>query len=166
MKFLMGLIVGVVLLPVFAYGYFRFGYAPVATAASELPFEKQFTNMALKARIDKENPPDSPLPVNEGNLIAGAQLYRENCMVCHASRDGNKTAIAKGMFPRPPLLLKGKGVTDDRTGETFWKVKNGIRLTGMPAFIGSLTDIQIWQVTLLLANADKLPPSVTAVLDK
>src|SRR5947209_4415701 len=119
MKFLLGLIVGALLLPLFAYVYFRFGYAPVATAASALPFEKQFTNMALKARIDKDNPPDSPLPADEANLVAGARIYHEHCEVCHGTRTGDKTAIAKGMFPRPPLLMKGKGVTDDRTGETF-----------------------------------------------
>jgi hypothetical protein len=39
---------------------------------------------------------------------------------------------SKGMYPQPPELFKGKGVTDDPAGETYWKVANGIRLTGMP----------------------------------
>jgi mono/diheme cytochrome c family protein len=64
------------------------------------------------------------------------------------------------MFPRPPLLFRGKGVTDDEPGETYWKVENGIRLTGMPGFKKSLSATQMWQVSLLLANADKLPDSV------
>jgi len=39
-------------------------------------------------------------------------------------------------------------------------VANGIRLTGMPAFKGVLTENEMWQVSLLLANADKpLPPA-------
>ncbi len=51
------------------------------------------------------------------------------------------------------------GVTDDPPGETYWKVANGIRLTGMPSFKSVLTDTEMWQVSLLLANADKpLPP--------
>ena len=51
------------------------------------------------------------------------------------------------------------GVSDDPPGETYWKVANGIRLTGMPSYKGVLTDTQMWQVSLLLANADKpLPP--------
>ena len=64
------------------------------------------------------------------------------------------------MFPKPPQLFDGKGVTDDPVGETYWKVSNGIRLTGMPAFFGSLTDEQLWQVSQLLANAKKLPAGV------
>ncbi|MGA8782366.1 MAG: cytochrome c, partial [Terracidiphilus sp.] len=51
------------------------------------------------------------------------------------------------------------GVSDDPPAETFWKVDNGIRLTGMPSYHDVLSETQIWQVTLLLANADKpLPP--------
>jgi mono/diheme cytochrome c family protein len=57
------------------------------------------------------------------------------------------------------------GVSDDPPGETYWKVDNGIRLTGMPAFKGVLTDAQIWQVSLLAASADKpLPPEAVGIL--
>jgi hypothetical protein len=34
----------------------------------------------------------------------------------------------------------------------------------MPAFNPSLSETQMWQISLMLANADKLPGSVTAVL--
>jgi thiosulfate dehydrogenase len=45
-------------------------------------------------------------------------------------------------------------------GVTYWKVKNGIRLTGMPGFEKALSDQQMWQVAALMASADKLPPDV------
>jgi thiosulfate dehydrogenase len=71
------------------------------------------------------------------------------------------------MFPQPPQLLPPKkGVTDDEVGETYWKVKNGIRLTGMPGFGSSLSDSEMWQVSLLLLHADKLPDSAQAALHK
>ena len=72
----------------------------------------------------------------------------------------DKTAAAARLFPGPPQLFQGKGVTDDEPGATYWKVANGIRLTGMPAFRNSLKDDQLWQVSLFLANADRLPESV------
>jgi thiosulfate dehydrogenase len=57
------------------------------------------------------------------------------------------------------------GVSDDPAGETYWKVANGIRLTGMPAYKEMLTDTEMWQVSLLLANADKpLPPAAVTIL--
>jgi len=64
------------------------------------------------------------------------------------------------MYPHPPKLLEGKGVTDDEPGESYLKVANGIRLTGMPGFRPALSETQMWQVSLLVANADKLPKLV------
>jgi thiosulfate dehydrogenase len=49
-------------------------------------------------------------------------------------------------------------------GVTYWKVSNGIRMTGMPGFGEMLTPTQMWQVSLLLASADKLPAPTQAVL--
>jgi len=39
-------------------------------------------------------------------------------------------------------------------------VKNGIRLTGMPGFSDSLTETQMWQVSVFLSKSDQLPPAV------
>jgi thiosulfate dehydrogenase len=72
--------------------------------------------------------------------------------------------IAAGMYPHPPKLLEGKGVTDDEPGESYWKVANGIRLTGMPGFRPRLSETQMWQVSLLVANADRLPKSIRDTL--
>jgi mono/diheme cytochrome c family protein len=129
-----------------------------------MPFEKRMAKMALAARIKKEMPNGVAIPASEANLLAGAEMYKRDCAVCHGlpgeTKPGN---ISAGMFPKPPQLWK-HGVTDDPVGETYWKVANGIRLTGMPAFKASTSDEAVWQVSLLLANADKLPPSVTAAL--
>ncbi len=84
--------------------------------------------------------------------------------MCHGAPGQEKTAIASGEFPPPPELMHGKGVTDDPPGETYWKVANGIRLTGMPSFDQSLSQTQMWQISLLMANANKLPDSVMRVL--
>jgi len=55
--------------------------------------------------------------------------------------------------------LQRHGVTDDESGSRIGKVENGIRLSGMPAFKGQLTEKQIWQVAVLVKNADKIPES-------
>jgi thiosulfate dehydrogenase len=158
--FIIGLIIGLVAVPTVVFFYFKTGMAPVATSAIPMPFEKTLANGALHARIDKEMPKTVPIPASEQAYQAGVQIYREHCDICHGGPTGDQTAIAKGMFPKPPQLLQGKGVTDDEPGETYWKVKNGIRMTGMPSFERSLSDTQMWQVSLLLANADKVPESI------
>jgi len=164
MRFLVGLICGVLLVIAGVYYYFRLGYAPVATAAPPIPFEIKLAHLALNARIDKEAPKNPPFQASESDLQNGAHLYREHCSMCHGLIDQPKTATANGMFPKPPQLLHGKGVTDDPAGETYWKVDNGIRLTGMPAYGKSLSSKEMWQISLLLAGADKIPEQVKTIL--
>lgn len=167
-RFLLGLAAGIVLtVPLMlagAYVYFAQGLAPVATSAAPMPFEKMLARVALQAALRKQTLKPPPLEATETNLAAGATIYQEHCAVCHGVPGASETAIAVGMFPHPPQLFHGKGVTDDPPGETHWKVANGIRLTGMPGFAGSLKDDQLWQVSLLLAHADGLPASVKSAL--
>jgi mono/diheme cytochrome c family protein len=165
-QFLFGLIAALLLIAAGALGYVALGLAPVATASTPLPFEKRITGMALNARVNKEAPKSSPISASNEVYAAGARIYRNNCAVCHGLPGQDQTAIAKGEFPKPPDLFMGKGVTDDPAGVTYWKVANGIRLTGMPGFTGSLSSEQMWQVSLFLANADKLPATVRTALQK
>ncbi len=158
-KFLVGLIVGLIVIPVGVYMYFSTGAAPVATSSAPMPFERILASLALHARLKKEMPKAPPIPADEPAYVAGAQVYKDNCAVCHGLPGRPQTAIAQGMFPQPPKLLEGKGVTDDSPSETYWKVAGGIRMTGMPGYDKTLSSAQMWQVSLLLANADKLPPA-------
>jgi thiosulfate dehydrogenase len=102
--------------------------------------------------------------VVETTFLGGADVYKQNCAVCHGLPGQPQSSIGQGMFPKPPELFHGTGVTDDPAWETYWKAKNGIRLTGMPGFQKSLNDTQLWQVSVLLANADKISPAVKAAL--
>ncbi len=165
MRFLAGFVTAVVLMTVIGFLYFQMGYAPVATAASPMPFEKMLAQLGLRARIAKDAPSKAPIAADETAFTAGASLYRKQCAVCHGLPDQPQSAIAKGMYPEVPQLFVHK-VTDDPAGETYWKVSNGIRLTGMPAFKGSLSETELWQVSLMLSNADKLPETAAALLKK
>jgi thiosulfate dehydrogenase len=158
--FIVGVIIGLILIPAGVYAYFAGGFAPVATSSEPMPFEKMLAAKGLNARVDKEAPKNVPIPVDEANYAAGAQTYKTDCAVCHGLPGQDATPIANGMYPKPPQLFKGKGVTDDPAGETYWKVANGIRMTGMPGFRKTLSDTQMWQASILLANADKVPASV------
>ncbi len=166
-KILAGVVIGICLPFLAGYLFVICGGMPVATKGRPLPFEKFLARKALHAAVDKEAGKPSPLPADEPNLLAGAHVYQTQCAVCHGQLGQPESAIAKGMFPRPPQLLPPKkGVTDDEVGETYWKVKNGIRLTGMPGYNAGLSDSEMWQVSLLLLHADKLPDSAQAALHK
>ena len=161
---IIGIVLGIVLVFVGIYFYFATGQAPVATKSSEMPFEHRFAHMALDAYLNKQPHPNPPVSPDETTFLAGAKVYTEHCAVCHGLPGEPKTAIADGMFPKPPQLFHGVGVTDDEPWETYWKVNSGIRMTGMPGFGDRLSETQMWQVSILLKNADKISPAVKTQL--
>jgi mono/diheme cytochrome c family protein len=169
-RVLLGILLGIVLVPVLVLGWLRFGHVPVAVADPPLPQERLLTGVPLHQRIDREMVQTPPIQADEASLIAGAEIYRDQCATCHGFH-GKPSRFGAHMFPgAPPLWEKHHhnevvGVSDDPPGETYWKVANGIRLTGMPAYKSVLTETQMWQVSLLLAHADKpLPQAAIEIL--
>ena len=169
-RIFIGIVLGVVLVPLAVMAWFHFGTVPVAVTDPPLPMERFITSVPLDARIERELVTTPPVEANEVNFVAGAAIYRDQCAACHGFH-GKPSAFGAHMFPdAPPLWEKHQhndvvGVSDDPPGETYWKVANGIRLTGMPSYKQVLTDTQMWQVSLLLANADKpLPPAAVDIL--
>jgi mono/diheme cytochrome c family protein len=168
-KLLLGIVLGVVLVVAGVAAYLRWAPVPVATADKPFPFEKQIVSIALDARIAGQTK-KPPFGTSEDVYEGGARVYKAECAACHGS-PGRDVKFAKYMYPVAPQLWKKHargnvvGVSDDAPGETYWKVANGIRLTGMPAFDHVLTDTQMWQVTLLLKNAgQQLPDPVVKIL--
>ncbi|HTF45262.1 MAG TPA: cytochrome c [Terriglobales bacterium] len=157
---ILGILVGLLLVVAWVYLYFSNGKAPVAVTSPEMPFERKLAQMAQRTYLDRLPHPEPATPADERNFLEGATIYKENCAVCHGLPGKEKTAIAEGMFPHPPQLFRGVGVTDDEPWESYWRVENGIRMTGMPGFKERLTETQIWQVSVLVKNADKIPDSV------
>ena len=90
-------------------------------------------------------------------LFVGGYVYLR---FCHGT-PGIDSTIGRYEYPVVPQLWKPHGhsgvvgVSDDEAGETYWKVKNGIRLTGMPAFEKTLSTDDMWRVSLLVKSADK-----------
>jgi thiosulfate dehydrogenase len=168
-KLFLGFILGIAAVAAGLFAYLKFGPLPVAVTDAPLPMEKQIVALPLNARIERESK-TAPFAISEDVFESGAHVYRAQCASCHGT-PGHDVGFAKHMFPMAPQLWKKHGegivgVSDDEPGETYWKVANGIRLSGMPSYKHILSDTQMWQVSLLLKNADKeLPGPVTQILD-
>jgi thiosulfate dehydrogenase len=153
-------VVGIIIVPVAALGYLRFGHPPVAVTDPAFPMEATIVHTPLARRIDREMPAGPTHAASTADFVSGAAIYTKKCAFCHGLPQ-HASAIGKHMYPAVPQLWQPHrngtvvGVSDDPVGETYWKVKNGIRLTGMPAYAAILSEDQMWQVSALLAAADK-----------
>ena len=168
--FLLGVAATVVAIFFGGYIYLKYGNPPVATADPSFPMEAQIVHVPLGVRIKREmqSPPFGP---DDQVYEAGAEIYVKQCASCHGT-PGHDVPFAKSMFPKAPQLWKKHengvvGVSDDEVGETYWKVDNGIRLTGMPSYQKVLSKTEMWQVAWLMKSADKpLSPHVQTTLRK
>ncbi len=169
--FVLGFLFALLTLVAGGWAYLKFGHPPVAAADRPFPMEEQIVHMPLGARIDRELQ-KAPFGTSEDVFEAGAKIYTKSCASCHGT-PGHDSPYGKWMYPQAPQLFKKHtgsavvGVSDDEAGETFWKIRNGIRLTGMPAYQHLYSDAQMWDVALLLKNADQpLPDPVLHMLQQ
>ena len=159
-KFFLGVFFGIGFVVLGSYLFVTRGGIFMGTDAKPLPMEDKIAGAAITASIGKSADDASPLPADETNFLAGAKVYMQACAGCHGKLDQAEGG-AKNFYPKPPPLLPpGTGVTDDPVGATHWVVKNGVRFSAMPSFGQKLSDTEIWQVSLVLQNANKLPDSV------
>ena len=145
-----------------AYLLLRGGLIPANADAKPGRLETWMARTSLDATLRRDAPKSqNPVALTEQNLLNGVHLFAQNCAVCHGSAKGTASSspIAKGLYQEPPQLATD-GVEDDPEGVSFWKIKHGIRLTGMPSFGRSLSDRQIWTLALFLKHMDKVPPAV------
>jgi len=73
--------------------------------------------------------------INEGDPRKTAFThYHEMCRLCHGAPEFQPEEFAKGLYPEPPSMTAGHIQEERSDDEIYWIAKNGIKLTGMPAF--------------------------------
>jgi mono/diheme cytochrome c family protein len=103
----------------------------------------------IKGKITVPNLEDETL------IRTGLGHYNEMCTTCHGAPGVKISEIGQGLNPDPPEL---SDVGRDAPEETFWVVKNGIKMTGMPSFGVTHTDDEIWAIVAFVRRMGKLTP--------
>lgn len=79
----------------------------------------------------------------QGDLDNAQNIFGSECATCHGNDGRTPTDIGRGLYPRAPDLGSDEA-QHWSDPEMFWIIRNGIRLTGMPAFGNQLTDQETW----------------------
>lgn len=94
----------------------------------------------------------------------GLVHYHAMCVTCHGAPGVPISEIGQGLNPFPPELAAE--AEEEEPAEVFWVVKNGIKMTGMPAFGVTHSDEEIWAITAFLQRMPKLSPQEYGALVK
>jgi mono/diheme cytochrome c family protein len=88
--------------------------------------------------------------------LAGLALYAEHCQQCHGSPGIAPDAFSLGMMPSPTAIASIARKRSAR--EIFWASKNGVKMSGMPAWRYRMSDQELWQVVAFIT---RVVPNVT-----
>jgi mono/diheme cytochrome c family protein len=161
---LRSLAIGALSMPllIIALGYLAAvsGWLPVNADSKPSSFEHWLATTSLIASVKRSEPHGkNPVTATNANLMAGRNLYHDDCMPCHGDAQGARATIGQGFYQRAPRFGQ-PGVLDGIPyGYLFSVVKHGIRFTAMPSFGSRLSDRQISEVVLHLQQMGR-PPDV------
>lgn len=85
----------------------------------------------------------APSTTSPDQIREGVEHFHEMCRLCHGAPGFHEEEFAKGLYPKPPDL-DSRNIQKLSDPEIFWVLKNGIKLTGMPAFGPTHNDDELW----------------------
>ena len=102
---------------------------------------------------------DDPKLVHEG-----FEHYHEMCAGCHLAPGMASSEIRAGLNPQPPVLATV--VAGESPARLFWVIKNGVKMTGMPAWGTSHSDQMIWAMVAFLQKLPRMTPAEYQTMEK
>lgn len=136
------------------------------SAAREDPALLRWVLVSVRESSVQRRAQDVQVPVleDEARLSRGFRSYREMCVVCHGRPGGDRSPLAKGLNPGAPDLSRPDH--DMPAAELFWVVKNGIRMTGMPAWGRTHSDEELWDLVAFVKALPNISAAQYDALDR
>jgi mono/diheme cytochrome c family protein len=143
--------------PIIILAYVKSGLFDVAAARPHSRLVEWITHETMINSI-KRRAPDVTLPatVSADQAKRGFCKYEEHCVECHGAPAVAREQWVNGLNPTPPYLLDATHLW--KPHELEWIVRNGIKMTGMPAWRESMSDGEIQDVVGFVEAMSKMPP--------
>jgi cytochrome c len=136
-----------------SFAWVWFGFYDIAASNPDNAITRRFFSHVMDRSVQYHSRGiGTPDLMGASQRKAGYLLFRERCVVCHGAPGAEPSAMGKGLLPYPPDL--SEAMDDWKPHQAFWIVKNGIKMTGMPSFDGSISDTAVWDI---IAFARMLP---------
>jgi len=132
----------------------RNGFSATAEPSSvERVVARTVRNLAIPSRARNETNPWKAVP---DTLKEARETFTDRCAVCHGNDGSGQTRVGRNLYPKPPdlRLPQTQSLTD---GQIHYIIKNGVRLTGMPAWDNphEEQDDDSWKLVLFIRDLRK-----------
>jgi mono/diheme cytochrome c family protein len=97
----------------------------------------------------------NPLRNNEQVVSEGQQIFRQSCAICHGTDGHGQTTLGQGMYP-PVMDLTSPHVQHWNDSQMFWIIQNGVRMTGMASWKGTISPNDTWKLVIFIHHLPDL----------
>lgn len=123
--------------------------SPAAAWALSTTMDRSVRHRAAGIKVPNLNDP--------AKIRAGLGHYKDDCVVCHGAPGVRMGEVGRALNPKPPKLTEAAG--DWKNNELFWIIKNGVRMSGMPAWGVNDSDKDLWETTAFVRQLPKMTPA-------
>ena len=151
-KTLLTVLITLVILAAAFFIYISSGSYDISQLSHHNALTKKIISITTHRSIDKRMK-DIAVPATIKDtvlIIEGFKHYNEMCVSCHGAPGQRPGEMAEGLYPKPPEIYKHAEEGDAQ--EFFWIIKNGIKMTSMPAYEPTHADDKIWAITAFVTQ--------------
>jgi mono/diheme cytochrome c family protein len=157
MRFVAGFIVALIAVACAALVIMYTGSYNVAANVPDNPVVDWYlSNTMIHSVVSGAKSVQAPAQFSDQQARAGFAIYNQTCVHCHGAPGRDPGDIAKGLNPEAPDL--SDAVSDMTTGQIFWIIKNGIKMSGMASYGKVHNDDEIWNVVAFVQRLPKMTP--------
>ncbi len=149
MNFIKNAVLVLIILAAGAAAFAYSGMYNVAATEQHGPLTSWFLKTTRSRSIDTHAASVEVPDLDDEQLrLAGINDFDAMCAECHTPPGRRPSPLAQGLNPPPPDLAEE--ALEEPPEVLFWVTKNGIQMTGMPAWGVSHNDDEIWPVIAFL----------------
>lgn len=156
MRIFLSVIITLIILALFSIFFIYSGWYNVSAMNEETGITKWVLNTTMDRSVEYHSKDIKVPSLNDPSMLKeGFEHYNEMCVSCHSAPGKEETELSKGLNPPAPNLAKSAKEMSPQ--KLFWITKNGIKMTGMPAWGKTHSDEKIWAMVAFM----KKLPSIT-----
>lgn len=157
MKYLLTLIIFIIVLGLGGMLFAWSGFYNIAATEPHWDLTVSFIQVLRDRSIDARSEAIS-VPDQDASILKEAAFphYHGMCRLCHGAPGGKTNEFARGLNPLPPDFTSGTVQQARSDAELYWIVKNGLKMTGMPAFGPTHGEDELWGLVALAREMPRL----------
>jgi hypothetical protein len=138
------------------FTYIYFGFYDIAASDPHYNLTLWLIDQTVTQSVRRHARGIIPPMSNPAMSLSGSYHFQQMCVQCHGGPGVERSEAGEGLYPKGPDLASAK--QDWTPQELFWITKNGLKMTGMPAWGRTSEDNELWAMVAFMEQLPDISP--------